>query len=59
MHFNITKIISHTFFFSILFITACKGKYRRAADEIADNLPRPINMNIGVENYVLDFCLFG
>lgn len=35
----------------LIAITSCKNKYRKAADEIASNIPQPTNMNVGKEKY--------
>ena len=45
-----------TVYLSIYFLvilTACKSRYRKAADEIASNAPAPIHMNAGKESYTL------
>jgi hypothetical protein len=35
-------------------VVSCKSKYRKAADEIAANMPKPVNMNVGKEKYTVD-----
>lgn len=54
MHISITKRLLYPFLFSVLFITACESRYRRAADEILDQIPTPTDMNVGDQNYLLD-----
>ncbi len=40
----------------IITLSACnnESKYRKAADDIAKNVPEPTNMNVGKEKYTLD-----
>lgn len=49
------KIVCVLFLLFVL-LTACKekNKYRKAADEIAANVPNAKNMNVGKENYTID-----
>src|ERR1700745_2701369 len=45
--------ISYVPLFLVLVLISCKEKsnYRKAADEIAANAPKPVNMNAGQDNY--------
>ena len=42
-----------TSIFLLIGATACQSKYRKAADKIVANAPKPTNMNVGKEKYIL------